>query len=419
MDKQTIREEIIRYGFGDLEYDANAIDGAINIAYADIQIQGDMPFAEAGPEEIVIDEGLITAISSGDLPADYNKVRAITLDDQKLRFLDPDDFIQMQLTDTSLGTPVHYTIWDGAIKVWPAPDEEKTLKIWYHKTLPALEDDTDVPDIPERYHYLLVYGALTRLFSATDEEDKHGRYLELWNGLIEVMRNDLSQTEYDRSEVIGSSYTLGAIAKIVRESGFTELGNSTIYLMANQELRELASRHNWGWLEKQDTVTITDSDLTLPADCDKPRRIIINDSGTYRPLENILIDEYWEYYDGSDSTSQSLGTPQSYAIWDSTGGSNRVKIYPIPDREYEADLWYVSYPEYMESVTDTPPFAPQHHRIILLGVLIQAALHSVNPELQAKLSIYKNEYIELEQKMVNDLQVPSLDKPFKIQGPDF
>lgn len=421
MNRRDIREEIKRYGFGDLDFPSSAINSIINVAYNDLIVEGGLPFTQTMPVDITVNPGLSGEASKVNLPIDFNKARSITSGKKKFRYLDEDTFIDVQRTNS---TPqeaelYYYTIWADKLLIWPSPSASMIIKLWYHRTLKPLEEETDVPEIPTRYHYMLVYGALKRLFSATDEDDKHQQYTDLWNQQMEVMKQDLDTLEYDRDSVLGNVYSMGAIANLVRGAGFVNYTNDTIILMANQVLQELSMYYNWGWSEadpKEITINRGERNIKLPPDCAKPRRILLKTNSSNYELNNIKVDEYWEVFESGSGDTQS-GEPENYTMWGTNqDGTVGAMVYPVPDRDYKAKVYYLKTPDDMTDINDTPPFPKRYHRIILLGVLIQCALIATDENLRSGLDVYKAEFEQLKTDMFSDDQIASYDKPFTIRG---
>lgn len=57
--------------------------------------------------------------------------------------------------------PQHWSVApDGALLIGPAPDDTYTLSIDYQLSPQELSTDLDVPEMPSRYHMLIVWGAL-------------------------------------------------------------------------------------------------------------------------------------------------------------------------------------------------------------------------------------------------------------------
>ena len=98
-----------------------------------------------------------------------------TPDEQYLDFMEYENFRDMYLfgtTRTQDSRPTVYTIdpTDGII-MWPRPSDNYTVSIDYQKKPTALALDADTPDMPERFHYLIVYDAMKKYaFSKAAQE---------------------------------------------------------------------------------------------------------------------------------------------------------------------------------------------------------------------------------------------------------
>jgi len=77
-----------------------------------------------------------------------------------------------------IGRPQYFTIRpDGQLRLYPAPDALVTLTLAYHRVLQAMEDDSDVPILPERHHNVIVWRAL--MYYA-DTRDKTQEPYQKW-----------------------------------------------------------------------------------------------------------------------------------------------------------------------------------------------------------------------------------------------
>jgi hypothetical protein len=70
---------------------------------------------------------------------------------------------------TKQGQPINFTIDpQGELVLWPIPDAAYTVRGLYRKDVQSLTADADVPEMPARFHDLIVYRALL-LLAANDE----------------------------------------------------------------------------------------------------------------------------------------------------------------------------------------------------------------------------------------------------------
>lgn len=67
--------------------------------------------------------------------------------------------------------PRYYIIGDN-IGIMPIPDDSVSsgLKVWYTYTPSIMDEDSDIPAIPIKYHYMIKYGAYANYL---DEDDEH------------------------------------------------------------------------------------------------------------------------------------------------------------------------------------------------------------------------------------------------------
>jgi hypothetical protein len=83
---------------------------------------------------------------------------------------------------TSTGEPTHYTlVGNSTILLWPTPDQNYHMRVYYQKFLPDLAIDADVPGVPAKYHFTIVRGAAATALEAENEEDR----ADSWRGQFE------------------------------------------------------------------------------------------------------------------------------------------------------------------------------------------------------------------------------------------
>lgn len=120
--------------------------------------------------------------------------------------LDLDQFEKMLVIPpyTSSGMLFHYfyTVWGGNILFTPYPQlATDTVTLYYYKTLPTLENATDVPALPARFHLALVYFALARCQEAVEEENLKQAAMQQYNIIANQLRTELSRKSRDRNRV--------------------------------------------------------------------------------------------------------------------------------------------------------------------------------------------------------------------------
>lgn len=128
----------------------------LNLAYAKLWVLDDWTFRQATGSPTV------TAGSStvGSVPTDFsNSLGFWRADGCELNYLKPRAFYNRYAGQTTTGKPSDFTVVNGAVSVGPVSNETATYTLLYGRAAPELDDDGDVPLIPDKFHYLLVHGA--------------------------------------------------------------------------------------------------------------------------------------------------------------------------------------------------------------------------------------------------------------------
>lgn len=154
----------------------------------------------------VEDWEFLAATKTGTAPLTISDLRTIewvlnTTQEEKLKPLDPrhitDDY------DVNLATPgtasFYYPTQGSVINVYPA-NASDSLSVRYWKAPPALSG-SEVPLVPERFHSLIVDGAVTRAYEDSDDyelaenaETKFQRRLQkMRESLLTQMRDGPSE----------------------------------------------------------------------------------------------------------------------------------------------------------------------------------------------------------------------------------
>lgn len=84
---------------------------------------------------------------------------------QWIRDMDPDE--------SASGIPTYYAyITDRQIKLYPNPSANNTLRIDHDAVVTEMDDDADVPIIPEDFHYLLGLGIRINEYEKQDDQQR-------------------------------------------------------------------------------------------------------------------------------------------------------------------------------------------------------------------------------------------------------
>jgi hypothetical protein len=113
-----------------------------------------------------------------------------------LAYLAWPDFHQVLLRGANRsreGRPSHFTITPaGELALWPTPDAAYTVRGLYRKDVQTLSADGDVPEMPSRFHDLIVWKALIYLAAYDESVVQEPRWrLEAARIMSELERDQL------------------------------------------------------------------------------------------------------------------------------------------------------------------------------------------------------------------------------------
>lgn len=94
------------------------------------------------------------------------------------------------------GQPYYYIIGDN-IGFMPIPDEttSNNIKLWYQYTPEELEEDSDAPVIPAKYHHIIKYGAYANYLDQDDEHVAAENMRRRFERRVEQMVENLYQNQ--------------------------------------------------------------------------------------------------------------------------------------------------------------------------------------------------------------------------------
>lgn len=125
----------------------------------------------------------------------YNTADGVA-DERPIRFVDWADFRRLHMRgETDTGAPDVFTIDpQGRVMLSPTPDADYTLRGEYMLAPQPLTAATDVPEMPEAFHDLIVLRALVLL-----NESDEGAYLDpLWRNRAQTMMAELEAEQLPR-----------------------------------------------------------------------------------------------------------------------------------------------------------------------------------------------------------------------------
>lgn len=142
--------------------------------------------------------------SAYDLPVDFISMRRVTYDNMVLRestLEDADRDLPARDTGGYTGTPILYYIYDYKLYVLPTPTTPGTgnIDIWYTRYPVSLINDEDNPEIPAKYHELMVRYAFARAVEQDENFTVSTMLSKDYNDMIVEAKNeedDLSSRTY-------------------------------------------------------------------------------------------------------------------------------------------------------------------------------------------------------------------------------
>ena len=146
------------------------------------------------------------------LPSDFEKILMVNIqiDNEWHRVLPMPNinYIPIQArTDSGQGftwSNARYYVIGSNIGFMPIPDEttSNNIKVWYVYTPTEMDDDTDEPALPDKYHHYLKYGAYATYLDQDDEHAAAERMRIRFDQLIDRMVENLSQRQVDEPKSV-------------------------------------------------------------------------------------------------------------------------------------------------------------------------------------------------------------------------
>lgn len=426
MTLTEIQDAVKPHGFSDQS--TTTLNRWINDAYFKIVGAENWPFLEKGP--YTLNTAASTAAATN-TPADLGKVLSIisTSGGTKLARLSRDAYLARLAADgTADGTPLFYTIYAGEIRLYPEPSGTPSYNLYYLSDPAALSAGSDVPLIPERYHHLIVTGALMNGYRQFDDTENVGITTSEFGSGLQQMIEDVMQKDLDKTEHMGTVNTLGSLRQELRDAGFTDLGDSLLTTYLNDTLYDIASRQPWPQLRKVTTVdTVTDAEvLELPDDVAKP--VAIFDSQGNK-LTRLSGDYYADETSYARISGNERGEPRAYTIWgftededvsnEDSGVGPTIRLYPKPNAEYELEIWYIKNPDTLTAFSSKLKIPQGYRRLVILGALARCAAITTNDKLAAKGETWDGLFERGLERMQMDLLRDHYDNPDYVEDADF
>lgn len=182
---EQVRDRVINGKLDDPTYDAEIVDQFINDAQREIFNTHELPFMEK-----VFDGQLPAGGVTFEFPDDFQTTQSLKLTspDGATRnitglYMKFNDFNRSYTVpeNNEAGAPTQWTMHNNKIYLSRPTDQSYILQLWYLKTPDLLEDDADVPEVPEEFSEALVLGAYYRVLERNEDFDlaafiKNGDY---------------------------------------------------------------------------------------------------------------------------------------------------------------------------------------------------------------------------------------------------
>lgn len=167
----SLRQRVQVDKLDDEEFDPDIVDRFINDTQREIFNQFELPFQEK------IFQGAIPAGSTMfQLPSDlalvqyWSMVGVSNFSQGKVAWR---DFVygNPDVQNTTPGAPSQWTNYAGNILLDRPTDKDYTLTLFYVRKPRRLQENSDVPEIPEEFSELLVLGAYRRILERNEDFD--------------------------------------------------------------------------------------------------------------------------------------------------------------------------------------------------------------------------------------------------------
>jgi len=170
----------------------------------DVEGREPWPFIEAAPVNLTFSgsSGIPT-----NMPTNFRAVTSLrdTTTGLFLGWIRDDEFEQrIGTAETETGSPSLYYFSANALNLWPVPTSSTTVKMKYLKWSDEITQDTVEADIliPKRFHQIIVWGTLWKLYEMEDDPDTAERYLGHYERGIQQMRAAVWQRQTTRPDSI-------------------------------------------------------------------------------------------------------------------------------------------------------------------------------------------------------------------------
>lgn len=166
-----LREDLrTSLGMDSDDLDNTAADRLLNRAWWELQSAVRFSEGEGETTLSLVDGTVAYAMPTSDIMA----IQSVVLEDSDdlwQRLIRIDDWNMFaKRDDTETDTPTHYSRRNDELVFWPCPDEAYSVLIKYRKTLQDIQ--TSGPEIPQEWHELILWGAVSRGFDLRGDTNR-------------------------------------------------------------------------------------------------------------------------------------------------------------------------------------------------------------------------------------------------------
>ena len=161
-----LKDEVLSHQFSTSQYSDYA--GA-RINEGQLYVTAQTDFRELEDSEAYT---TVSGTSTLALPSDYQRVYTLTVTNSNntLTGLEQTSRSDIDTMPTdSTGKPEKYCIDGSNIKLWPTPDAAYTMTLRHYRDPATLTNASDTPEIPGKYHHLLVSYALWKCYEREND----------------------------------------------------------------------------------------------------------------------------------------------------------------------------------------------------------------------------------------------------------
>lgn len=148
------------------------------------------------PSDFVTEQRLELVVSGSGLNEERRPIREITTNQQ--------DWVSIQT-----GRPTLYSIKKDRVTLFPTPDAQYTLRLYYSPLVADLGSDSDVPNVPGQFHeYVAVLGA----YNGFIKDDRAPQNLVLKKNELELLLKQMAAKRMEdatRQVVQANDYDTG------------------------------------------------------------------------------------------------------------------------------------------------------------------------------------------------------------------